>query len=71
MTPKQQAEVIALSQYLEERLYPALLYVFWLDKNNHSQMTRPWFVKHMPFPFAMYYPVSFLIQFLLIKIEIF
>jgi len=56
LTPKQQAEVIALSQYLEERLYPALLYVFWLDKNNHSQMTRPWFVKHMPFPFAMYYP---------------
>ena len=29
LTSKQQSEVIALSQYLEERLYPALLYVFW------------------------------------------
>ena len=29
LTSKQQSEVVALSQYLEERLYPALLYVFW------------------------------------------
>ena len=27
-----------------------------LDKNNHSQLTRPWFAKNMPFPLAMYYP---------------
>jgi metaxin len=58
LTPKQQAEVIAFIQLMEERLYPALLQVFWLDAKNHIELTRPWFCKHMPFPLGLYYPVS-------------
>lgn len=56
LTPKQQSEVIALSQLIEDRLYPALLYVFWLDLNNHNRLTRPWFAQHMSFPMYFYYP---------------
>ena len=58
LTSKQQSEVMALTKLLEERLYPAILYVFWLDLNNHNQLTRPWFAKKMSFPLYFYYPVS-------------
>ena len=47
LTPKQQAEVIALSQYLEERLYSALLYVFWLDKIFMIVMIK--YIEHLFF----------------------
>ena len=59
LTPKQQAEVAAITQLMEEKLYPALLYVFWLDLNNHSQLTCPWFAKQMTFPLNMYYPSKY------------
>ena len=58
LTSKQQAEVVAFSQLMEEKLYPALLHVFWLDSNNHGSMTRPWFFSKMSFPLKLYYPVS-------------
>ena len=59
LTPKQQAEVAAITQLMEEKLYPALLYVFWIDLNNHSQLTCPWFAKQMTFPLNMYYPSKY------------
>ena len=64
LTSKQQAEVVAFGQLMEEKLYPALLHVFWLDSNNHGSMTRPWFFSKMSFPLKFYYPVSGSISFL-------
>ena len=58
LTSKQQAEVVAFGQLMEEKLYPALLHIFWLDSNNHGSMTRPWFFSKMSFPLKLYYPVS-------------
>ena len=57
LSSKQQAEVVAFGQLMEEKLYPALLHVFWLDTNNHSTMTRPWYFSKMHFPMKFYYPV--------------
>ena len=53
----QQAAVKAFTHMMEEKLYPALLFVFWIDVNNSSRLTRPWFAKNMTFPLGMYYPV--------------
>ncbi len=58
LTAKQKAEIIAFTQLMEERLYPALLYVFWLDAKNLAELTRPWYAKQMPIPLGLYYPVS-------------
>jgi len=44
---------------MEEKLYPALLYVFWIDPNNHTGLTSPWFAKHMTFPLGLYYPSKY------------
>ena len=63
LSPIQRAEVAAFTHLMEEKLYPALLYVFWLDSNNCSKLTRPWFAKNMPIPLGLYYPVSFIINF--------
>ena len=68
LSAKQQAEVVAFGQLMEEKLYPALQYVFWLDVNNHSNLTRPWYFSKMYFPLKFYYPVSLSTTTLLFKI---
>ena len=45
LTAKQLSEVSALCQLINEKLYPAYLYIFWMDPKNHVELVRPWFAK--------------------------
>ncbi|XKL63990.1 hypothetical protein PGB90_006354 [Kerria lacca] len=56
LTSKQLAESFAYRNMIEEKLYTALRYIWWIDKKNYIEMTRPWYSKVIPFPFNYYYP---------------
>ncbi|KAK7869943.1 hypothetical protein R5R35_013720 [Gryllus longicercus] len=56
LTPKQCAESVAFSHLLSERLHPALQYVWWVDRKNYLELSRPWYAKSLPFPYNYYYP---------------
>ena len=47
------SEVAAFIQLMDEKLNPAIKYLYWIDTKNHVEMTRPWFGKHLPFPLGM------------------
>lgn len=59
ITPKQQADVSAFSHLLREKLYPALLYTWWIDQKNYIELTRPWYSRALPLPLNYYYPGRF------------
>ena len=41
---------------MEEKLKPALLYAFWVDSKNLTELTRPWYAKKLGVPQCFYYP---------------
>ena len=45
LSAKQMAEVSALCQLIDEKLFPAYLYIFWIDPKNHVELVRPWFAQ--------------------------
>jgi len=59
LSSRQGAEVTAFIQLMEDKMGPALKYLYWVDTKNHLEMTRPWFGKHLPFPLGLYYPNKF------------
>jgi len=56
LSDKQISEAGAFINLIEEKLRPALKYIFWIDTENHIKLTRPWYGKHLPFPLGLYYP---------------
>jgi len=56
LSPKQCAEVLAYSQLINEKLNPALKYVWWMDAKNFVEFSRPLYAKLLPFPTNFYYP---------------
>ena len=40
---------------MEEKLKPALLYAFWIDAKNLTELTRPWYAKKLGIPQCFYY----------------
>lgn len=56
----QEAEGVAYVNMLEEKLLPALQYIWWVDEKNYLSLTRPWYSKALPFPFNFYYPSKYL-----------
>ncbi|XP_011554316.3 metaxin-1 isoform X1 [Plutella xylostella] len=56
---KLEAEASAFTQYLREKLYPALQYAWWVDEKNYSELTRPTYAKALSLPFNFYYPSKF------------
>ncbi|KAK9507701.1 hypothetical protein O3M35_007498 [Rhynocoris fuscipes] len=55
LSKKQIAEAEAYTNMLKEKLYPALLYTWWIDEKNFTSFTKPWYMKTIPFPFNWYY----------------
>ncbi|XP_023248487.1 metaxin-1 isoform X2 [Copidosoma floridanum] len=55
-TKLQTAETAAYQTMLEECLYPALQYEWWVDEQNLNQIIRQWYCKALPFPLNFYYP---------------
>lgn len=56
LNTKQAAEASAFTQYLEEKLYPAYQYAWWVDEKNYCDVTRPTYAKALRIPFNFYYP---------------
>ncbi|XP_040928298.1 metaxin-3 isoform X1 [Betta splendens] len=56
LTARQGADTMAYIALLEEKLRPALLHTFWVDAENYSNLTRPWFASRSPFPLNFLVP---------------
>ncbi|XP_028314381.1 metaxin-3 isoform X1 [Gouania willdenowi] len=56
LTARQGADTMAYIALLEEKLRPALLHTFWVDAENYSNLTRPWFASRSPFPLNFVVP---------------
>lgn len=56
LTPELQCTVTAYSKLLQEKLYPALQYIWWVDCKNYIDLTRPWYAKALPFPLNYFLP---------------
>jgi metaxin len=41
---------------MDEKLKPALLYAFWVDSKNLTELIRPWYAKKLGVPQCFYYP---------------
>ena len=59
LSNKQVAEANAFIQLMDEKLFPAMKYLMWVDGKNQVEVTRPWYGKHLPFPLGLYYPNKF------------
>lgn len=56
LTPKQCSDIIAYTALLRDKLYPALLYVWWIDEKNYCELTRPWYARVLSFPLNYFLP---------------
>lgn len=56
LSPKERADAMAYRIMLEEKVQPALQYIWWLDKKNLEELVRPWYANALSFPFNFYYP---------------
>ncbi|KAG8012078.1 Metaxin-3 [Nibea albiflora] len=56
LSARQGADTMAYIALLEEKLRPALLHTFWVDAENYSNLTRPWFASRSPFPLNFLVP---------------
>ncbi|CAL1262086.1 unnamed protein product [Larinioides sclopetarius] len=56
LTSKQCSDIIAYTALLRDKLYPALLYVWWIDERNYCEVTRPWYAKVLRFPLNYFLP---------------
>ncbi|XP_023658788.1 metaxin-3 isoform X1 [Paramormyrops kingsleyae] len=56
LSAKQGADTLAYIALLEEKLRPALLHTFWVDTENYTNLTRPWFASRCPFPLNFFIP---------------
>ncbi|XP_076226542.1 metaxin-1 isoform X4 [Nomia melanderi] len=59
LTQKELATVMAYSELLKEKLFPALQFIWWIDKKNVDELIRPFYSRSLPFPFNFYYPGKF------------
>ncbi|KAG8456530.1 hypothetical protein GDO86_002349 [Hymenochirus boettgeri] len=56
LSAKQGSDTLAYIALLEEKLLPAVLHMFWVDSENYSSVTRPWFASRTPFPMCYFLP---------------
>lgn len=59
LTSKQCSEVIAYEQLLKEKLYPALMYLWWVEPKSYYDVIHKWFFSNIPFPYKFFYPGQF------------
>ncbi|XP_072272420.1 metaxin-3 [Pyxicephalus adspersus] len=56
LSAREGSDTLAYIALLEEKLLPAMLHTFWVDAENYSSVTRPWYSSHTPFPLRFYLP---------------
>lgn len=57
LSSKQCSQSYAFSNMLENSLRPIVEYIWWIDSKNYNKFTKPWFVKAMPVPLNLVYPI--------------
>ncbi|KAI0235428.1 Metaxin-1 [Lamellibrachia satsuma] len=58
LTARQCADILAFSALIEEKLMPALEYMWWVETKTYVDITRPWYVQALPFLLKFYLPTS-------------
>ncbi|XP_022901792.1 metaxin-1-like [Onthophagus taurus] len=56
LSSKQCSQSYAFMNLLENTLKPVVEYVWWVNRKNFDEFTRPWYTKAMPIPFNFVYP---------------
>ncbi|KAG8598688.1 hypothetical protein GDO81_002706 [Engystomops pustulosus] len=56
LSAREGSDTLAYVALLEEKLLPAILHTFWVDPDNYSSVTRPWYASRIPFPLRFYLP---------------
>ncbi|NXW94571.1 MTX3 protein, partial [Alopecoenas beccarii] len=56
LSAKRGADTLAYIALLKEKLLPALLHTFWVEAENYSSVTKPWFASRIAFPLSLYLP---------------
>ncbi|XP_020378938.1 metaxin-1-like [Rhincodon typus] len=56
LSATQAADTLAFASLIEEKLLPALIYMFWVDSKNYVSFTRPWYGEAIPFPLNFFLP---------------
>uniref|UniRef100_A0A6A7FRH2 Metaxin-1-like n=1 Tax=Hirondellea gigas TaxID=1518452 RepID=A0A6A7FRH2_9CRUS len=56
LSGRQCADVLAYGNLLKDKLYPALLYLWWVEPNNYTNVIHNWFYSRMRFPFKLWVP---------------
>ncbi|XP_063819554.1 metaxin-3 isoform X2 [Pseudophryne corroboree] len=56
LSAREGSDTLAYIALLEEKLLPAMLHTFWVDDENYSSVTRPWYASRTPFPLRFYLP---------------
>ncbi|XP_015435763.1 PREDICTED: metaxin-1 isoform X2 [Dufourea novaeangliae] len=59
LAPEECATALAYANLLRDKLYPALQFIWWIDKKNVDELIRPWYCRTLPFPIKFYYPGKF------------
>ncbi|XP_075038502.1 metaxin-3 isoform X2 [Mixophyes fleayi] len=56
LSAREGSDTLAFIALIEEKLLPALLHTFWVDAENYTSVTRPWYASRTPFPLRFYLP---------------
>uniref|UniRef100_A0A8C5MZE2 Metaxin n=1 Tax=Leptobrachium leishanense TaxID=445787 RepID=A0A8C5MZE2_9ANUR len=56
LSAKDGSDTLAYIALIEENILPAMLHTFWVDAENYSSVTRPWYAARTPFPLSYYLP---------------
>lgn len=59
LSAKQCSEVVAYENLLMEKLYPALMYLWWVEPKSYYDVIHKWFFSSIPFPYKFWYPGKF------------
>lgn len=57
LTAREKADNVAFASLLEEKLHPALIYLWWVDTKSYVEFTRPWHANRLPIPLSWYFPL--------------
>nr|CAD2174274.1 unnamed protein product [Meloidogyne enterolobii] len=55
LVPSQLCDFDAYSALLKQKIRPALLQTFWLDKYNYNSIIHNCYTQHLIFPYGLYY----------------
>ncbi|XP_018023910.1 metaxin-1 [Hyalella azteca] len=56
LTRKQCSDVLAYQQLIEEKLFPAFVYLWWVEPRSYQEIIHKWYYSRMRFPYKLWVP---------------